>query len=416
MKNLVVIGLLLAVSYGAYQVINAPDITATTEGEGQGGLSVLVPSTSGDTAAPAPQWPKLAPSKAFPFDTGQTASAGGAHQPERPPPSSSTIESPTPMLPSAVEVPSFAAPDLAAVDEGRGRDPQIEHPRGAAASGEGVAQQPPAPGTNLVPVEPQPLSPMPIAAQTSPSPPLGSPTAGEGDPAMDSDVAEAAPPGPITIDWDGAVALIESGQYRRALQTLTTYYRAEIPAAEREQLLLWLDALAAKVIYSTEHLFEPQPHVVQTGETLESIGAQWDVPPELIYNINRAKIGDAKALVPGTELKVIIGPFRAEVLVADQQMTLFCRGLYAGRFPLASVSPAMAAGQYKIVGKQAAPGANADSPSQPAAVVALDLGNGLSITTAEAASPGDPGVRMSARDLSDVASILSGGSTIRIQR
>jgi len=92
------------------------------------------------------------------------------------------------------------------------------------------------------------------------------------------------------------------------------YYRQpNLSSAQSKQLHEWLDALAGKVIYSSEHHFQDTPYVIRSGETLNQIAGRWNVPAQVVYNINRQQIGDSATIVAGTELKVINGPFHAEV-------------------------------------------------------------------------------------------------------
>ncbi len=128
--------------------------------------------------------------------------------------------------------------------------------------------------------------------------------------------------------------MIASNQLAEAHIQLSRWYtdRAKL-GTEREQILLdLLDRLAGAVIYSpTLHL--ESPHVVQPGETLETIAAQYGVTPRLMEKINR--IPNVASVRPGAKLKVVRGPFNAEVNLTRFEMTLFLEdGRYAGRFPI----------------------------------------------------------------------------------
>jgi len=233
--------------------------------------------------------------------------------------------------------------------------------------------------------------------------------------------------GPLEINWAEIDQLVEKSNYRRALLTLTTYYRAELAEGQREQLIQWLDALAGKVIYSTEHWFDEQPYVVAPDDTLASISQAWNVPPQLVYNINRAKIPDPAKLVPGTELKVVQGPFRAELDVKSQELTVFCGGLYAGRFPVTiggdlkwtsdvmQVQAKTESGmEYRdALGVVFAP----DDPNNPLGSVCIDLGDGVVLHSARGSSA-DPRakVQLSQEDAIDLFAILSPRSTVKILR
>jgi LysM repeat protein len=161
----------------------------------------------------------------------------------------------------------------------------------------------------------------PYVSSESPAPPAGN-------------TAPATATTAARIDWQGISQLAANDRIREALEQLSLHYQAALPEDQRLQMLEWLDLLAGKVIYSTEHWLQAEPYVVQPNDTLESIASAWNVPPQLVYNINRSKIGDRSDLVPGTELKVVQGPFNAVVNLQRQELTLFLRDMYAGRFPI----------------------------------------------------------------------------------
>ena len=72
--------------------------------------------------------------------------------------------------------------------------------------------------------------------------------------------------------------------------------------------------------------------MVRRNESLDEIAERYNVPLELLQKING--IDNPEVLVPGTELKVVTGPFRANMDLPGQELTLFLNGLYAGRFPI----------------------------------------------------------------------------------
>ena len=62
--------------------------------------------------------------------------------------------------------------------------------------------------------------------------------------------------------------------------------------------------------------------------------------------------GDSATIVAGTELKVINGPFHAEVDLTKKTLTLFLKNLYAGRFPIrVGISGDVRSGQFRVVAK-----------------------------------------------------------------
>ncbi|MFO0871497.1 MAG: LysM peptidoglycan-binding domain-containing protein [Pirellulales bacterium] len=225
--------------------------------------------------------------------------------------------------------------------------------------------------------------------------------------------------------WKAAQQQLADGQPVEALTILSHLYTdPRLNAAERRQLQDALDPLAAQVIYSTDHLLE-QPFIVKRGDTLQAVAEQYRVPWQLLANING--IRDPGFLVPGTRLKVLRGPFRAEVDLEKQEITVFWRQLYAGRFPVSvGQEPAPAAGEFEIKEKltgrdyvgadgRTIPGGH---PANPYGNVVLDLGRNLAIHSSalSEAAPTAGCISLSPRDAEDVFAILSVGSSVTIRR
>lgn len=220
-------------------------------------------------------------------------------------------------------------------------------------------------------------------------------------------------------------AKIEAEAWYDALVKLSSHYTdPNLNADEYSQLIDMLDPLAGKVIYSTEHLVEPA-YQAQPGDTLKNIADRYEVPWQLLANING--IENPETLLAGRELKVVRGPFRAEVSLSKNELTLFVGKLYAGRFTISvGNNPAPLPGQYQINDKQ--PGRTyyagngqtipIDDPNNPYGRVWLDLGNNLCIhgSSPNGASPGQGCIALTARDAGDVYGILSKGSSIVIVR
>lgn len=210
-----------------------------------------------------------------------------------------------------------------------------------------------------------------------------------------------------------------------ALATLSLFYNTpNMSGEERSELLSRLDPLAREVIYSKRHLLE-QPHRVGQSETLVEIAARYEVPWQLLANIN--EIDDPVTVLPGTELKVVRGPFRAEVHLTLNELTLFLGDLYAGRFPIGVGSdPMPKPGTFTIQDKQTAKTFyNAagspvppDSPENPYGEVWLDLGSELSIHgSPNSTSPTMKGcISLAADYADDLYGILSQGSSVTIRR
>ena len=148
---------------------------------------------------------------------------------------------------------------------------------------------------------------------------------------------------------------LAQGQLAVALQKLSSRYEdPDLSAEEREQILDLLDQVAYAVIYSPNSLLEP-PYIVQPGDTLQRIAQSYGVPWQLLARING--IADPNSLVPGQQIKVLRGPFDAEIDLGRRELTLKLHGLYAGRFALPLIpDPGKLQSVYFVEDKSALPG------------------------------------------------------------
>ncbi len=232
------------------------------------------------------------------------------------------------------------------------------------------------------------------------------------------------------VDWQGINNMAGEGQVREALQQLSQHYHADLNQEDRLRMLEWLDMLAGQVIYSTEHFLHSRPYVVKDGDSLDSLANAWNVPAQLIYNINQQKIPSTEFLTAGTELKMIQGPFSAEISLNRQEMTLFLSGMYAGRFPieLGADGNGIPHGRFMVEQKQLGQDyvmstgqtLAAGSADNPYGKYWIGLGEPkLAIhesNPAQGQSDTRGSIRLSSRDVADVFGILSNGSQITISR
>ncbi len=212
---------------------------------------------------------------------------------------------------------------------------------------------------------------------------------------------------------------------KEALATLSVFYDTpNISPTQRNELLKRLDPLARQVIYSKRHLLE-QPYRVARGEKLIDIAAKFEVPWQLLANINGLR--DPVTILPGTELKVVRGPFSAQVDLDQKELTLFLDDLYAGRFPIEiGNDPPPKPGTFMVQDKQtdrtyyATQGAPipAGDANNPYGGFWIDLGDQLCIHgSPNPTRPTDKGCISLAGDFADdLYGILSQGSSVTIRR
>jgi murein DD-endopeptidase MepM/ murein hydrolase activator NlpD len=171
-----------------------------------------------------------------------------------------------------------------------------------------------------------------------------------------------------------------------------------------------LGQLAGTVIYSRKP-FLAAPYVVRAGDSLETIAAQYQVPWQLLAKING--IDNPNNLMPGQELKIVRGPFTAQLNASQQWLTLFIDGLYAGRFRVQTSGPLdKPDGTYPVVKFAANP-----TRTGAAAAPYISLGGDLHLRVpSDAVAPGQPTVRIEPQDMSEVFDILSERSQVTIRR
>jgi hypothetical protein len=224
--------------------------------------------------------------------------------------------------------------------------------------------------------------------------------------------------------WQKAELQIADGQLARALLTLSEFYRnPDLDEATQSRLNERLDQLAGTVIYSKRHLLE-EAYKASRSDTLHDLAARYSVSAKLLQNINGVQ--DPTLVLPGTELKLVRGPFRAEIDLGRGEATMFLGGLYAGRFIVrAGRDPAPRPGEYQVLAIET--GRNYYLPSGqviPAGAAAnpygqwwIDLGSeqGLHGSPEAGAESNSGCLSLSPRDAADVAAILSVGSKVVIR-
>ena len=223
-----------------------------------------------------------------------------------------------------------------------------------------------------------------------------------------------------------AIEQVEAGKLKEALAMLSVFYNAQdLPQDQHADLVDLLDALAREVVYSRRHLLD-MPYVVAPGETLEQIAKTCNVPVDVLARINGL---DPNTPPPaGLKVKVIPGPFRAEIDLNTNEMTLFLGELYAGRYPATfGTEPEPRPGVYQILDKQrnrnyyASNGMqiSANDPKNPFGGYWFDLGQDLCIHGSPEVDTGANHmgcISLSPLDAADVFGMLGRGSQVTIRK
>ena len=141
---------------------------------------------------------------------------------------------------------------------------------------------------------------------------------------------------PVTSDdsfensWQAIEDDVRNRELANALVRLSAWYESDqLSRDQAEKAQGMLDQLAGTVVYSQEHHILPE-HVVRDGETLTDVATQYEVPVTFLARVNGLR--SPADVTPGRTLKVVPGPFRAEVNRELSQVTLFLGRHYAGRF------------------------------------------------------------------------------------
>lgn len=231
---------------------------------------------------------------------------------------------------------------------------------------------------------------------------------------------------------------LDEGKLAEAHLALSSLYgNPDLPPEMACQITDLLDQLAGTVIYSRGHYLEPA-YFSQPGETLEQIAQRYNVPWQLLAKINGLMPPDApcteesaktRLLPPGTELKVVRGPFDAIINLEQRTLTLMLQGRYAGRFriSLGRDVPSME-GEYTVNNKVLGPtyygpdGVTLEpfDPRNPLGEAWIGLSDRLGIHGAANQQNLDTDPRgtihVGRRDLHDLYGILSVGSRVTIMR
>jgi hypothetical protein len=417
LKSTFVILVLAGVLYGVYITLNAPDKSAT--GLSQQQLAEIQPPAIdfGGAASQAPSLPAMSAPPLTP--------AGGT-------PSNIVPAVNIDTAPPASDVPAFySAPDrnvppLVDTNTSAGQNSPQDPPQFTTPA---IETAPPASPPTTPAYEPaataaatNTVSPTQPSAYLTSSQPNSPPSYSGGEPS--SPALEAYK---LKRAWQATEQHVQDGKLRDALAALSPFANnVHLTSTERQQVNLWLDALAAKVIYSAEHHLAEPYRVSGRDQKLYDVAHTFKVEPQLLLNINSASVSDPVVLVPGTVLKVIPGPFRAELSLAGGELTLFVGELYAGRFAFTVGEERPQPGTYQVRQKSREPiyyardgrQLAANDPANPYGAWWIDLGNNASLhSTGTATTAGGPQgcISFSPQDAQDLYGILSLQSEIVIK-
>jgi lipoprotein-anchoring transpeptidase ErfK/SrfK len=414
LKTIFVIGVLAAIAYGVYVKINNDQQVASsseaTDGWPSGPPDVQL---GGQTEAPpfsfgAPgegTMPGEPPSMSIP-STGASAPTAGpyannhpgiADPPGAPPFSAQKAQTrvPTQDMLSGNTAPPFGRRSSAATTANR----ELPSPIGQAGS---------APSSRHGMAAPD------VSASARLSPGIGRPSPDQ----VRRPFAEFIAAAKERLDQGNFVEIYEALSGWHGEQRLT--------ADEDRQLTELLDQIAGTVVYSTEHYLEPA-YRVRPGDTLDQIAATYNVTPQLLAKING--IDDPRSLAPGTELKVVRGPFDATIDLDKLELTLKLQGRYAGRFLIGTGNDyPQLEGSYTVRQKMFDPtyygreGTIADNdPDNPLGKRWIGLDNQIGIHGTNdprnvGAVDGRGAICLGDRDIDDVFDILTVGSRVVIRR
>lgn len=281
---------------------------------------------------------------------------------------------------------------------------------GMVESGTGFQPTPSSPGSTAMPSSPGQWDlqwPGVLSGGT------GSPT-NEGSVGHLGGTASPQPGGATASNFPAFMAevnqLLAQGKLADALERLSQRYDdPSLKPEEYAQVVDLLDQIAYAVIYSPDSVLEP-PYVVQPGDTLQRIAQSYGVPWQLLARING--IADPNALRPGQKLKVVRGPFDAEVDLNRRELTLKLHGLYAGRFALPTiVAPERLESTYFVEDKSSVPGYWWIRLSGGVEIRGDKLG-----TPPRPAAGESPVLAVEADQIENLHTILSVGSRVRILR
>ncbi|MBU4272596.1 MAG: L,D-transpeptidase family protein [Planctomycetes bacterium] len=370
---------------------------------------------------------------------------------------------PSPDMSGATQVTPGGPPPIGAASSQPGGSLAIGTGKGPASALSSPSQapsyNPPGGAPDLTPITPYPLSAN-SAPSSNPMSTLGAPVSPEAvagrpmaSPSSPGAVRNLAPPpgapaaaGDDGLLWSKFTAFmdevrkkLDEGKLAEAHLALSTLYgHPDLPEEQARQIVGLLDRLAGTVIYSRQHYLEPA-YFAKSGETIEQVARQYNVPWQLLARINGLMPPGAsnndeatkdQPLPEGMELKVIRGPFDAVVNLEEQELTLILQDRYAGRFPIGiGKDQSNIEGVYTVRDKILDPayyGADGvsfahDDPQNPLGEAWIGLTDRIGIHGAGDSrdvgrNDNQGSICVGRRDIQDLYGILSVGSRVKVMR
>lgn len=248
--------------------------------------------------------------------------------------------------------------------------------------------------------------------------------------AVQSPVGTASAPVAVVVDHDLELLLsqydhkVEQGEVLAAHRLLSQAYW-KTPEF-RPEIQERLDRTASTIFFLPQPHFV-EPHLIEPGDRLEAIAAEYKVPWEYLSKLNRV---DPKRIQAGKRLKVVRGPFSAVVELSNYTLTVHLQGYYVRQFPVGiGKDGASPIGKFSVLNKVVDPQYTdpdgrviaGNDPTNPLGSRWIDLGNSYGIhgtiepdTIGQAASRGC--VRLRDADIVAVYNFLTIGSEVVIRR
>lgn len=421
LKTIGVLAVLLVVGYLGYKAVTNPPVTPPHDGTGPESPSI---ADATNVNIPIPELPPGIDQQDGERLPKAAALAGGAATPsgrntdqvvQVPPASLSTVPSSSSQSDTSQFSPSSSSPAMqktAALDV-IPPQPAIGSSFQGAPSDQGMVTS----SSSSIDTPPSGAIATPVPSDLSGKPPQ---TAGHGETQANSVIREE-----FAAFLEVARQKLDRGEFVQVHQVLSAWYAdPRLTREEDAQLTDLLDQVAGTVVYSRQHILEP-PYTVQSGDTLPQIAQKYDVPWELLAKING--IAQPDQLAPGTQLKVVRGPFEAAVRLQRRELVLMVQGRYAGRFQVGVGRDAQGCeGVYQVREKGLNPRyysdqgvIEANDPRNPLGPKWLGLEGRLGIHAArDPAAFNDPqapgAIFLTPQDMDDVFDILSIGSRVVI--